>query len=149
MKRQHSLRLVLIALTLVCMIQSSAQGQVIEERKGEANPGPVIFRSTAYGAATGLVLGGAYALVEDDEDLETGEILKWGVASGAAAGALIGLIYVIARPEPKGDVEGVGTSRFRAENPRFLAPGLRLVRQRDATGGKHRKLEIRLVRLAF
>jgi hypothetical protein len=142
-----------VALLLISGFQSEGLAQVVEEReKTPSNPGKVIFRTTLYGGATGLVLGGAYALIEDDDDLSTGEILKWGVAGGVAAGFLIGLIYVVARPEPKGDVEDLETEDGGEEQgalPRLISPTIMLAQRQDLLGNAREEVELNLVTLRF
>ncbi len=109
MSRSNWIRGIGTALLCLTVWAATAQAQVIEQRKGQSNPGTIIFKTTLYGAGTGLVLGGAYALVKsDNSDVSTGDALKWGVAGGAAAGAVIGVIYVLLRPEPKGTASSVG-----------------------------------------
>jgi hypothetical protein len=95
-------------VSLVVLSVGSAHAQVVEERKSDANPAGAIFRATLYGVGTGLVLGGAYSLVEDDEDVTTGDALKWGAAIGAAGGLIVGLVYVATRSEPEGTAEEIG-----------------------------------------
>ncbi len=151
MIKQISPWTILIALVMACVLQTVAGAQVIEERKGEANPSTVIFHATLYGAGTGLLLGGAYALVEKDEDLTTWEILKWGVAGGTAAGLLIGLIYVVARPEPHGDVEKVGRMVASGDRVvrRITGPTIVLNQRQGVLGAKHSELQLKLVNVAF
>lgn len=148
MRKRTSSWVAVVALAMILGIQSIASAQVIEERKGEANPSTAIFHATLYGAGTGLVLGGAYALVEEDEDLDTAEILSWGVAGGAAAGFLIGLVYVVTRPEPRGDVEEL--EKFRpGGTPRLGPPSLLLVPTVDRHGAKKLGIGVRLVNVTF
>ena len=96
-------------LLFLCLSQGNSFAQVIEERKGESNPGALLFKTTLYGVGTGLILGGAYALVEDNPDVSTSEALRWSAAGGAVGGLLVGLVYLIAGPTPKGDAEEVDT----------------------------------------
>ncbi len=140
---------VLVLASVTCL-SNQAGAQVIEERKGESNPSTVIFRATLYGVGTGLLLGGAYALVENDEDLTTGEILRWGAAGGAAAGLLVGLVHVITRPEPKGDVEEVGAASLDdPQKPRLRVPTVLVTEQRDILGESHGGLSVGVVRMTF
>jgi hypothetical protein len=114
-----------VVTVLVCLLQSAASAQVIETREGDSNPGKVLFLSTLYGAGTGLVLGGAYALVDDDDDPGTGDILQWGVAAGAATGLVVGLIYCATRSEPQGTAEEVGLLRMNGSDVGVSVPTVR------------------------
>lgn len=152
MKTHLSSWLLVVALALSAGLYGDVSAQVVEEREqGASNPGKVIFRTTLYGAATGLVLGGAYALVEEDDDLSTGEILKWGVAGGAAAGFVIGLIYVVARPDPKGDIEDLEREGEEESSgiPTFEVPSFTMLQRRDLLGNKDKELAVHLVNVRF
>jgi hypothetical protein len=149
MRKRLSLGPAAIALALFCSFQESVSAQVVEKRQGEANPAAVIFRSTLYGAGTGLVLGGAYALIEEDDDPSTGEILKWGTAGGAAAGFLIGLVYVITRSEPKGDAEVTGVLQLERGDLGIAVPTILMAEQRDVAGRTARAAEVNLVKVRF
>ena len=139
----------LVALTLVCMFQSEAAAQVVEERKGDANPAKVIFLATLYGAGTGLALGGAYALIEDGDDPSTGEVLRWGTAGGAAGGLLIGLVHVMTRSEPQGSAEEVGLLELDGMDAGFAVPTVRLTAQRSAGGNISRSVWVNIVTAEF
>lgn len=150
MNRNISLRQVIVGLVLTCVLPSAGRAQVVEERHGEANPTEVIFRSTLYGAGTGLLLGGAYSLVKSD-DVSTWEVLRWSVAGGAAAGALIGVIYVLARPEPKGSAGEVG-SRFTGsdrDGPRLIAPDIAVTALRGSPAQRLGEVRLKVVNMTF
>jgi len=138
-----------IGFALLTVLQNSASAQVVETREGEANPTGVIFRSTLYGAGTGLVLGGAYALVDEGDDPSTGSILAWGVAGGAAAGFLIGVIHTLTRSGPEGDAEVTSALQVRDGDTRLAIPGVMLKAQRDPAGNTSRVAEVNLVRVRF
>lgn len=125
----------------------TAAAQVVEERDSEANPAAAVFRATLYGTGTGLVLGGAYALIADDED--TGEILRWGTAAGAAGGLLVGLLYVATRSEPEGSAEeirdDVGLLQVRNGSLALSPTGLLAKTPRDIPRGVVRPLDFNLV----
>lgn len=105
MKLSRYLAPATIVLAVLSGSPTDLTAQVVDARDSEANPASVLFRATLYGAGTGLALGGAYALVNDDDDpgTGTGEILRWGVAGGAAAGFLVGLVYLATRSQPEGE----------------------------------------------
>jgi hypothetical protein len=149
MKTRTVLSLLAVVLALASIAQSSVRAQVVERREDDANPAIVLFRATLFGAGTGLLLGGAYALVEEDDDLSTGEILKWGAAGGAAGGAIVGLLHWMTRSEPQGSAEEVSSGDPAATAPRVLAPGLAFAQRRDSAGKKQPELRVNLVNLAF
>lgn len=146
-------KMILWPVAALMAVASIAPGivraQVIEKRDDDANPAIVIFRATLFGAGTGLLLGGAYALVEEDDDLSTGEILKWGAAGGAAGGAIVGLLHWMTRSEPEGSAEEVATSQPADAAPRVLAPGFALAQRRDSGGKKKPEFRVNLVNVAF
>jgi hypothetical protein len=139
-----------IALVLVVGAQDSLRAQVVESRESDSNPATAIFKATLAGAGTGLLLGGAYALVESDGADETKDALKWGVAGGAVAGAAVGLVYVLLRSQPEGDADTVAPA-LDASNGRltFAAPTLLASRREDVTGRTRSRLEARLVQARF
>lgn len=134
------------ALLLICT-PVGARAQVVETRKSEANPAGVIFKATLYGVGTGLVLGGAYALIEEDDDVDTGDALKWGAAIGAAGGLVVGLIYAATRAEPQGSVEELETHDSGSKFRMTLNPGLTLVPARS--GPIPRTVGVRLMSATF
>jgi hypothetical protein len=121
------------ALVLMVGAHDSLRAQVVETRESDSNPVVTVFRGTLYGAGTGLLLGGAYALIESDGADETRDILKWGVAGGAIAGAAVGLVYVLLRPQPRGDADVIGMVDASDDGLRFGAPTL-LTRRVDMAG---------------
>ena len=154
MKVQLSSWLLAGSLIASSCLYGTASAQVIEEREqGDSNPGKSIFRTTLYGAGTGLVLGGAYALIEDDEDTSTVDCLKWGTAIGAATGLVIGIVYVVARPEPKGDIESVDEDDDAEEESSLIhnlePPTVMMASRSDLLGNKDREVALNLVNLRF
>jgi hypothetical protein len=135
---------VLMAVALTFGVQGALDAQVVEKRGSEANPAAAMFRATLYGAGTGLALGGAYALVHEGDDPSTGEILKWGVAGGAAAGLVVGLVYVATRSEPEGSAEDVGLLQLQNGDLRVAAPGMLRAGSREVPGGRATTLDMNL-----
>lgn len=137
------------ALALLALVgaRQPLNAQVVEGRDAEANPASVMFRSTLYGAGTGLALGGAYALIEEGGDPSTGEILRWGTAIGAAAGLAVGLVYVATRSQPEGEVNEIGMLQLEdgglSFSPRFVS-----TRRVERAEGPDRVLDVHLVRWA-
>lgn len=151
MHARNGLTSVMVALALALGTYDSLSAQVVERRESEANPAAVIFRATLFGAGTGLVLGGAYALVESG-DTSTGDILKWGVAGGAAAGAVIGLIYWATRSQPEGSAEEIDEAsllRFQGGDLSVAVPALEVARLEDVSGRTFRTVEASLLQLRF
>lgn len=146
---RRSLQAIVLGIALACVLQSHASAQVVEQRE-EKNPGGIIFKSILYGAGSGLLLGGAYALIEDDEDIDTADCLKWGAAIGAGGGLAIGLIYLATRPEPKGDVEEIGATRDDEDDFQVaLQPGLTFnARQYRPESGRV-PLQVQVVHASF
>jgi hypothetical protein len=138
----------LVALIVVGGVQDSLSAQVVEERDSQANPAAAIFRATLFGAGTGLVLGGAYALVETG-DASTEDILKWGVAGGAAAGAVVGLLYVLMRSEPEGSADAIGTVDVGTGDFRLGVPSLRVGGVEDVGGRTRPTIEASLLQARF
>jgi hypothetical protein len=143
-----------LAFMLVMGFQDNLRAQVVEERESEGNPVVTVFRGTLYGAGTGLLLGGAYALIESDGAEETRDILRWGVAGGAIAGATVGLLYVLLRPQPEGDADVVSpdvTGALYVSNSGvdFGAPTLLTSRREDIAGRPTSRIEARLLQARF
>jgi hypothetical protein len=139
------------ALVLMVGAQDSLRAQVVETRESESNPVVTGFRGSLSGAGTGLVLGGAWALLESDSQDETLDILKWGTASGAIAGATVGLLYVLFRSQPQGDADVVAPAAFNAADGRVDVgvPTLLASRRVDITGESRGRLEARLLQARF
>jgi hypothetical protein len=149
MKLSRSFASAALALVLMVGAKDSLRAQVVETRESDSNPVVTVFRGTLYGAGTGLLLGGAYALIESDGADETRDILKWGVAGGAIAGAAVGLVYVLLRPQPRGDADVVGMVNASDDGLRFGAPTL-LTRRVDRVGqASSLAFEARLLQARF
>ena len=141
---------VAVMLTLSVGMQDSLRAQVVEERESDSNPATAVFKATLAGAGTGLLLGGAWALVASDGADETEDALKWGVAGGAVAGALVGLAYIAFRSQPEGDADVVAPA-VDASNGRISvgAPTLLVSRHVDVTGRSRGRIEARLLQARF
>jgi hypothetical protein len=151
MKLPRSFTSAALALVLIVSAQDSSSAQVVETRESEGNPVVTVFRGSLYGAGTGLVLGGAWALIESDSQDETWDILKWGTAGGAIAGATVGLLYVLFRSQPQGDADVVAPAALSASNGRIDVgvPTLLASRRVDVTGRTTGRLETRLLQARF
>jgi len=147
MNARISLIAAILALSALVGTSDAVSAQVVEGREAEANPASVIFRSTLYGAGTGLALGGAYALIEQG-DADTGDILRWGAALGTAGGLLVGLLYVATRSEPEGSADDVGLLQLR-DGDLHLSPVFTTTRFIELPDAHLRTLDVHLVRVGF
>ena len=90
--------------------------QVVVDRHGEENPAVSITKSVFWGALGGLILGGAIALVAEEDE---GEIIKWSFVGGTFAGLGVGIWHVATRPEPAGALLEIGPEGTRIAMPAF------------------------------
>ena len=93
----------LLALALALTAARPAAAAVNVERSGAENPMVEVARSTLYGGLTGLMLGGALALVDDSH--HDSDYLKWGFVTGTFFGFGYGLYHVNRRPSPEALLE--------------------------------------------
>ena len=88
-------------LITICLISSilwvNADAEVEIRRWGDENPVKVVAKSVFWGAVVGLALGGAIALVADDD---YDDYLKWGFVIGTFGGFGYGLYHVHTREKP-------------------------------------------------
>jgi hypothetical protein len=118
------LRLIMI-LVVFLVLAGSVNAQVTVVRGGEENPVMTIAKSTFWGGLTGLVLGGATALVVDDNE---DDVMKWFFVGGVFGGFGFGVYHVLSRPQPSSamiQMDGSGTT--------LGFPTLILTRKQDAS----------------
>ena len=144
MKRSTMLGSALTALALLMANANAASAQVVEAREGSSNPAEILFKSTLFGAGTGLALGGAYLLVADAPDV--GETLRWSTAGGAAGGLLIGLVYMVTRSDPEGSIDE-GAVQVDDNGLRFSVIGALPEKHYDMAGMRGRMYDVKLFRL--
>jgi len=89
---RSAIRTVIIFILLVAIVP--AAGAQTTVRVGEENPVATIAKATLWGGLAGLVLGGATALVVDDNEEE---IVKWFFVGGTFFGFGYGLYHVSTR----------------------------------------------------
>ena len=89
---------VALALLLFILLPQAASGQVVVTRGGDENPAVTITKSIFWGALGGLIVGGAIALVIDDNQ---GDAVKWGFVGGTGLGLAAGIWHVANRPQPQ------------------------------------------------
>ena len=106
-----SLAVLLVASTLFTATAHSDEGQ--------ESPVATIGKSTFYGALTGLLVGGAAALVAGGS---AGETMKWSFVAGTAVGFAWGVYDVNTRPDPKSamlSLNSNGSATFNLPKPRL------------------------------
>lgn len=91
------MRVAVIVLLLCVVLVVTASAQVSVVREGEENPVITVAKSTAWGGLAGLVLGGAVALVADENQ---DDIMKWFFVGGVFGGFGYGIYHVAAREHP-------------------------------------------------
>ena len=79
-----------------------SSGSVSIQRTGNENPMVEVARSTFWGAVTGLVVGGAITLADDQHSSTP---IRWGIVLGTFAGLGAGIYYVANRPIPSSLLE--------------------------------------------
>ena len=88
----------MLVFLVVSLAPTPASGQVVVTRGGDENPAMTITKSIFWGALGGLILGGAVALVIDDNQEDA---LKWGFVGGTGLGLAAGIWHVANRPQPR------------------------------------------------
>jgi len=108
---RKALAVLLVAITLVSVTARADEDQ--------ESPVATIGKSTFYGALTGLLVGGAAALVAGGS---AGETMKWSFVAGTAVGFAWGVYDINTRPEPKTamlSLNSNGSSTFNLPKPRL------------------------------
>jgi hypothetical protein len=83
----------LVVILAFFAVDSRADVDVI--RVGDENPVLTIAKATFWGGVTGLLIGGALALVVDDNQED---YIKWGLVGGIVGGCAFGVYHVMSRP---------------------------------------------------
>lgn len=108
---------IILTLVIVAVLAPAARADVEVVRKGHENPALVIAKSTLWGGLTGLVLGGAIALVaEDNED----DIIKWSFVAGTFGGFGFGVYHVLTRPQPSSALLQIDDTRVAMNVPSIM-----------------------------
>jgi hypothetical protein len=87
--------------------------------ENQESPIATIGKSTFYGSLTGLLVGGAAALVSGGS---AGETVKWSFVAGTAVGFAWGVYDVNTRPEPESamlSLNSNGSATFNLPKPRL------------------------------
>ena len=107
-------RWIALLLLLLVLVPRGGSAQVIVSREGTENPAISITKSIFWGGLGGLILGGAIALVAEDNE---GEIIKWSFVGGTAAGLAVGIWHVATRPQPSAALLETGPAGTRVAMP--------------------------------
>jgi hypothetical protein len=91
------MRVVVVALLLCAVTAVASNAQVTVEREGDENPVMTIAKSVLWGGLAGVVLGGAVALVAEQNEED---IVKWFFVGGTFAGLGYGIYHVSTREKP-------------------------------------------------
>lgn len=135
-------RWIALLLLLLILAPRSAEAQVVVSRAGEENPAVSITKSIFWGGLGGLILGGAIALVAEDNE---GDIIKWSFVGGTAAGLAVGIWHVASRPQPS-----AALFEIRPEGTRVAFPRPAWERRVDPLGeNKKADSEVRLTLVAL
>jgi hypothetical protein len=92
------MRVLATLLIVLALFAGDSRADVDVIRGGAENPVVTIAKSTFWGGLTGLVLGGAIALVVDDNQED---IVKWSFVAGVFGGFAFGVYHVATRPSPE------------------------------------------------
>ncbi len=103
------LSIVLCVALSLSVLAPAARAAVNVERQGAENPVLEVAKSTVYGGLAGLLLGGAIALVSDNNDND-GDIVKWSFVGGTFLGLGYGIYHVASRPKATAVIELRGGS---------------------------------------
>jgi hypothetical protein len=91
-----------LAMLLIASTAFNGTAQAVDSQESSV---ATVGKSTFYGALTGLLVGGAAALVSGGS---SGEILKWSFVGGTAAGFIWGVHDVSTRPDQRAAMFSLG-----------------------------------------
>jgi hypothetical protein len=91
------MRILITIYLILSILWVNADAEVEVRRWGDENPVKVVAKSIFWGAVAGLALGGAIAIVAD-EDQE--DYIKWGFVIGTFGGFGYGIYHVATRERP-------------------------------------------------
>lgn len=126
------MRVAIIVICLLCLADAGASADVEVRRYGAENPMVTIAKSMFWGGLGGLLLGGAVALIADDNKED---YVKWGFVGGVFVGLGVGIYHVVTRPQPTSSL-----IRTDGDNVALSARALQL--QRDQTGRATLRLSV-------
>ncbi len=89
------MRIVVLLVVVLAFFAVDGRADVDVLRLGDENPVLTIAKATFWGGVAGLLVGGALALIADDNHWD---YIKWGVAGGVLGGCAFGVYHVMTRP---------------------------------------------------
>jgi hypothetical protein len=89
------MRFAVLLCVFLAFFASDARADVDVLRVGDENPVLTIAKATFWGGVTGLLIGGALALIADDNQED---YIKWGLVVGVFGGCAYGVYHVMSRP---------------------------------------------------
>lgn len=89
------MRVIILLIVILAFFAVDSRADVDVIRGGEENPMITVAKATFWGGLTGLILGGAIALVADDHE---DDIIKWSFVAGVFGGFAFGIYHVATRP---------------------------------------------------
>ncbi len=134
------MRAAVVALLLCMVVAASSSAQVTVHREGDENPVITIAKSIMWGGLAGLVLGGAVALVAEDNEED---IVKWFFVGGTFAGLGYGVYHVTTREKPS-----TALLRIDGDGLDWNVPSVALDRGLDR-GGRGVRRTVTLVDVSF
>ena len=106
-----------LAALAIASFAPSALAAVNVERVGSENAVLEVAKSAIYGGLGGLVVGGAIALMDTNNN-NAGDIWRWGFITGTLFGLGYGIYHVANRPAPSALIEwGGGAVRLHPVLP--------------------------------
>ena len=91
------MRTIAAVLFVLLLFPVVSKAQVTVVREGSENPVLTVAKSIFWGGVAGLMLGGATALVVDDNK---SDVVKWFFVGGTFAGFGFGVYHVLNRERP-------------------------------------------------
>jgi hypothetical protein len=92
------MRIAVLLFVLLAFFAVNTRADVDVLRLGEENPVLTIAKATFWGGVAGALVGGALALIADDNHWD---YIKWGIAGGVLGGCAFGVYHVMTRPSAK------------------------------------------------
>ena len=89
------MRTFILVSVILALFAADIRADVDVVRVGAENPMITVAKATMWGGVTGLILGGAIALVADDNEID---IIKWSLVGGVFVGFGFGVYHVMSRP---------------------------------------------------
>lgn len=91
-----------VSCVAASLLASAALADIHVERRSDENPAVEIARSTIYGGLAGLMVGLAFAAIDDGAHPD---LVQNSFAIGTFAGLGIGVYWAFSRPQPRGMIQ--------------------------------------------